>query len=173
MKMPMLRVIQGGYMRKFNFWLLILTITIFFIPFTLKAKAEEAPIKAVYELFDAMDLANTFGQTIIKMVDLQIQQNPQIAPYRKVMLSFFEKYMGWDTIKKDMAKIYTDKFTIEEIIKLKEFYQTPLGKKTAKLLPELTAEGAAVGQKRVQDNINELQKMIAEETEKIEAGQNK
>ncbi|MFH0975959.1 MAG: DUF2059 domain-containing protein [Spirochaetota bacterium] len=158
-------------MRKLNSWLLIVAVAIVFISTNVKAKTEEeTSTKAAYELFDAMDLANTFGQTIVKMVDLQIQQNPKIAPYRNVMLSFFDKYMGWESLKKEMAKIYTDKFTVEEINKLKEFYQTPLGKKTAMLLPVLTAEGAALGQKRVQDNINELEKMIAEETEKINAG---
>jgi hypothetical protein len=37
-----------------------------------------------------------------------------------------------------------------------------------RLLPELTAEGAVLGQKRVQENIVELQQMIAEEAERLQ-----
>jgi hypothetical protein len=52
------------------------------------------------------------------------------------LLAFFEKYMGWKNTKAEMAKIYTNQFTTEEINKLTEFYQTPLGIKTGKLVPE-------------------------------------
>ncbi|MCP3899625.1 MAG: DUF2059 domain-containing protein [Desulfobacteraceae bacterium] len=159
-------------MKTSKFHILVLSITLVFTLIPLNATAkEQANIKAAYELFDAMELATTFEQTIKKIVDMQIQQNPQIGPFRKVMLDFFAKYMGWESLKADMAKIYIDKFSIEELVKLKEFYQTPLGKKTARLLPELTAEGGALGQKRVQDNIVELQKMIAAEEQRIKANQ--
>ena len=76
--------------------------------------------------------------------------------------------MGWESMKPDMAGLYTDRFTTEEILELKAFYETPLGKKTMRLLPELTAEGAVLGQKRVQENIVELQQMIAEEAERLQ-----
>ncbi len=156
-------------MKKFNLKTLIIFTMISFILLSVTVNAKEHfHVEITYELFDAMDLSTTFEQTIIKMVDLQVQQNPQIAPYRKVMLDFFAKYMGWESLKADMAKIYIDKFSIEEIIKLKEFYNTPLGKKMSKLLPELTAEGAALGQRRVQDNMDELKRMVVEEEKKIQ-----
>lgn len=47
-----------------------------------------------------------------------------------------------------------------------EFYQTPLGIKAGKLVPEMMAEAAAIGQKEIQDNIGEFQRMIAEEAQK-------
>jgi uncharacterized protein len=148
---------------------LVLSLTIAFIFCSINIYAEDqASIDATYELFEAMTLATTFDQTIIKLVDMQIQQKPQIAPFRKVLLNFFAKYMGWGSLKHDMAKIYISKFSIEEIIKLKEFYKTPLGKKTARLLPELTAAGGALGQKRVQENMGELQKMIAAEAKRLQ-----
>ena len=130
-------------------------------------KAEDTEsTKAAYELFEAMEMATTYEQTIARMVDVQTKQNPQIAPFKEVMLKFFDKHLGWESMKADMAKIYTDKFTTEELIELKSFYETPIGKKAARLLPELTAEGAALGQKRVQQNMGELQRMIAEEASK-------
>ncbi len=132
---------------------------------------DDAAMKAAYGLFDAMDSAKVYKETVVRIVDLQIQQNPQAAPLRKVMLEFFDKYMGWDGIKDDLAKIYAQNFTAQELKDLTKFYETPLGKKSAKLLPELGAQGAALGQKRVQENIGELQKMITEEMEKTKPKQ--
>jgi len=135
----------------------------------LNASAQEKTrLDATYELFESMNLAVTFEQTIVQMVDVQIRQEPQIAPFRQVMLDFMKKHMGWEGMKPEMAKLYMDRFTTEEILELKAFYETPLGKKTIRLLPELTAEGAALGQRRVQENIGELQQMIAEEAERLQ-----
>ena len=135
----------------------------------LNASAQEKTrLDATYELFESMNLAVTVEQTIVQMVDVQIRQEPQIAPFRQVMLDFMKKHMGWEGMKPEMAKLYMDRFTTEEILELKAFYETPLGKKTIRLLPELTAEGAALGQRRVQENIGELQQMIAEEAERLQ-----
>ena len=76
-------------------------------------------MKAVHELFEAMDTKNNFDKTIVKMIDVQIQQQPQIKIFRKTMLKFMNKYMGWESLKEDMAKIYTSKFTLQELIELK------------------------------------------------------
>ena len=83
------------------------------------------------------------------------------------MLQFMNKYLGWENLKEDIAKIYVSKFTLDELIELKKFYQTPVGRKSSRLLPELTAAGAELGQKRVQQNIGELKKMIAEEAKRL------
>ena len=56
---------------------------------------------------------------------------------------------------------------MQELIELKQFYQTPVGRKSSRLLPELAAEGAVLGQKRVQQNIDELKSMIAEEAKRL------
>ena len=123
-------------------------------------------MKAAYQLFDAMDSARVYQETVVKLVDLQIEQRPQIAPLRQVMLTFFQKYMGWDSIKGDLASIYAQNFTVQELKELTQFYKTPLWNKAAKLIPEIGAQAVAPGQKRVQDNIGELQRMINEEIEK-------
>lgn len=155
-------------MKIYNFKKIVIALAIAFTTLTVNIYAnEQLKINAVYELFDAMELSTTFGQIVIKVVDMQIQQNPSIAPYRQVMLTFFAKYMGWESMKYDLAKIYISKFSLEEIYALKKFYETPLGKKTIRLVPELTAEGGALGQKRVQENMSELQKMITEESERL------
>jgi len=45
--------------------------------------------------------------------------------------------------------------------------------KALKVTPELTAKGAAIGQKRIQDNVDELKQMISEEAQRIQQLQKK
>ena len=146
----------------------ILSLSLVFTFLTTNVRAEDdAKIRATYELFKVMKLADTFGQTITKILDVQIKQRPSMAPFKNVMKKFFDKYMGWESLKTDMAKIYASKFTLDEINKLKAFYQTPLGVKMARLMPELGAEGAALAQRRMQANVGELTKMIAAEAARL------
>lgn len=121
---------------------------------------EKRSSKVINEFFDVMKMSTTYQETIEKMLDVQIKQNPNIAPLKGTMLKFFDKYMGWESMKKDMAKIYMDKFSDSELKELIAFYKTPIGKKAAILVPSLASEGAALGQSRVQENMLELQQMI-------------
>ena len=66
-----------------------------------------------------------------------------------------------------MAQIYVDAFTIQELKELTAFYATPVGKKAALLMPQLVAKGGELGMKRVQDNMAELQLMIAEKSKRM------
>lgn len=130
-------------------------------------KHTDAEIAAADELFKAMDLETVFSASIQRTVDMQIKQNPAIAPYRQVMLDFFAKYMSWASLKDDMAQIYMDEFSIDEIKELTAFYKTPVGHKVAQRLPELMGKGAEVGMRKVQQHMGELQQAIAAETQRI------
>ncbi len=141
--------------------LFILTLVILS---TLSVNADEQrETDVAFQLFEAMQLPTTFQQTIDQMLEMQIQQNPSIEPFKKTMAQFFEKYMGWESMKDDFAKMYMEKFTDDELRELIAFYKTPTGQKTAVLMPVLATQGAAIGQRRVQENMPELQLMIAEE----------
>jgi len=126
----------------------------------------EKQMAAAQELLMAMHLDKTFGESLQNMVDMQIRQNPQIAPFRQVMLDFFAKYMSWEAVRDDMAKIYAEEFTVEELKDLITFYKTPTGQKAAMKLPQLMNKGAELGMRRVQDHVQELQQAIAAEAKK-------
>ncbi len=143
----------------------------FFCALMTNLYAGDNSIATAKKLFKVMNLSENYQETIKKGVDFQIRANPQLAPFKNVMLSFFQKYMGWDSIKDDLAKIYSDKFTVNEMNQLIKFYKTPVGKKSIKLMPYLYEQGSIIGQKRVQQHIGELQKMIAEEAKKLQKQQ--
>jgi hypothetical protein len=121
---------------------------------------------AVTKLFQTMHMKETIDASIVQMTDLQIKSNPVIAPYRQIMLDFTSKYMNWDALAPEMTKLYMETFTEPEIIEMEKFYATPTGQKAVKVMPDLMAKGAAIGQRRVQENIGELQQAIQAEAAK-------
>lgn len=50
------------------------------------------------------------------------------------------------SLKEEFIPIYDEFYTHAEVKKLVEFYQSPTGKKTIKVMPQLTQRGMALGQ---------------------------
>jgi hypothetical protein len=121
---------------------------------------------AAIDLLVASDTPLVLEQSIATSLDAQIKANPAIAKFRPVILEFLNKHMSWDSLKDDFAKIYAEAFTLSELREIEAFYKTPIGKKLAKNTPALMAQGMELGQKRVQDNISELQEAIRKEAQK-------
>ena len=127
----------------------------------LSARADDASHrKAAESLLNLMGMDHLLDQSVDQMLQMQVQQNPQLAQFQPQMKAFLNKYMSWASMKDDMAKIYADEFSEAELNDLTKFYQTPLGKKTIEKMPSLMAKGAAMGQKRVQEHLPELQAAI-------------
>lgn len=123
---------------------------------------------------EAEKLLNTIGmeqamvQSMSQMVDLQLKQNPTLAPLKSVMLQFFNKHMSWESLKPEFLKIYSQAFSAKELHEINAFYATDTGKKTIQLMPSLMAQGGQIGAARVQANIGELQAMIKAESERLQ-----
>ncbi len=122
----------------------------------------KATVAAAEELFKAMDYSVRFQETLENLIDVQIQQNPQLKPYRDVMMRFFNKYMSWESMRGDIVSLYSNTFSAEELRQLAAFYRTPLGQKALKEMPRLTAQGAALGQQRVREHEKEFFEMMRE-----------
>ena len=105
------------------------------------------------------------------MLTQQIQQNPSLVPFKQIMQQFFQKYLSYESLKSDFISMYVEAFTKDELTAINEFYATEAGKKAVKLMPSLMQKGGEIGQRQVQDNIQELQKMIKDEAERIQAVQ--
>jgi hypothetical protein len=130
--------------------------------------ADEASKKEAEVLLNTLGLDKALQQTISNMLDLQLQQNPALLPYKQVMLEFFNKYMSYDSLKAEMVTIYSDAFTASELKEINAFYESPTGRKTIEKMPELMAKGGQLGAKRVQEHLPELQEMIKVESERIQ-----
>jgi hypothetical protein len=151
--------------RRFGF---LLVICLMVLPgFAAPACADDASrLKAAQDLLAVNQMDKVFDRTVDQMLDVQMKMRPDIAPYRDTMRAFFTKYMGWNSLKDDFARLYAESFTEDELKAITAFYITPAGKKAVQILPQLAARGAQIGQERVQAHMGELQTMMDEAMKK-------
>lgn len=119
------------------------------------------------KLLDTMGLETAMAQSMSQIIDLQLEQNPALSPYKPVMIQFFSQYMSWESLKPDFVRIYSQAFTVSELRDLNAFYATDTGRKTIEMMPSLLAQGGQIGAARVQENMGELQAMIKAEAERL------
>jgi len=123
-------------------------------------------------LMDLMQMDNLLQSSIEQMLQIQIQQNPSIAPFENIMLDYLNKQMSYEQLKPDLIRIYTDAFSDEELNELIDFYKTPTGAKSIRLMPDLMQQGAQLGTAKVQENIAELEQSIQAEADRLKEEKN-
>lgn len=123
------------------------------------------------KLFNILGMESALEQSMSQMLDIQLQQNPKLTPFKDVMMQFFQKHMSYDSLKPDMLRIYAETFSGQELKEINAFYSTDVGKKTIEKMPALMAQGAQIGAARVQENIGELQAMIQAEAARLQEAQ--
>ena len=117
-------------------------------------------LKAANTLLDTMHMANNYNRMTRQITDMQIAQAPQLAAVRDTIQSFFDKYMGWDAIKADIAALYAKNYTKEELEKMNSFFASDIGQKYIALTPKIAAASAMIGQSKLAGHMPELRKMI-------------
>jgi hypothetical protein len=118
---------------------------------------------AAESLTTLLQMETMLQQSYEQIIDVQIQGNPALHPYRQVMLDFFAKHMSWASLKDEMLDLYVESFTEDELLELAEFYRSPVGQKAVQVMPELMRRGSEVGSRRVQEHLPELERMIREQ----------
>ena len=145
--------------------LLLLLASLFAFPAT---AATEQHRQAANQLLDAMNINQLLAQSIEAMMQLELSKNPALLPFEGTMRSFFKKYMSGESLRPDFIDLYVATFSERELVELTRFYRSPIGRKALKTAPGLMAKGAAIGQQRVQENLPELQRMVAEEAQRLQ-----
>lgn len=128
--------------------------------------AADSRSEAAEELLNIMNTAQLLEKSIDQMLQIQIQQNPNLEPYKGTMLKFLKKHMSYENLKDDLIRLYTESFNEDELRQISTFYQTPVGQKAVLKMPELMSKGAQLGASKVQQHIGELQAMIQEEVKR-------
>jgi hypothetical protein len=102
------------------------------------------------------------------MVNMMIQSNPALAPYREVVMEWAKQTMTWEALSPKIVKLYTDTFTKQELEEMITFFQTSTGQKVLNTMPELTNKQAMIGAELGRANSDTLRKMITEHAKLIE-----
>lgn len=131
---------------------------------------EKKPAERLLEISGFEQLGGDTAVTMVKpMIDsFRKQGMPEqgLVELEQTMKAFFTRVMTDPELKSEMVKLYEARFTKQEIEQLLAFYETPLGRKSLKELPQLMQEGALIGQKVAQKHAPELEKQIRAIVEK-------
>lgn len=126
-------------------------------------ETSESERQAAAELLEAMNTQQTFEASMDAMVEMQVQQNPQMAQLEDVFREFFKEHMAWEQIQPDYVALYTDLYTEEELQEMTAFYQTDIGQKMVEVMPEMAVRSQQIAQQHLQEHAGELQQKIMEE----------
>ncbi|UYZ59391.1 DUF2059 domain-containing protein [Hymenobacter latericus] len=127
---------------------------------TATASVSAGQRKAAEELMLAMQMEKNTNAALDQMLVAQMAQRPELKPVEPEMRSFLTKYMGWASLKEDMVQLYAKEFSEKELKDLTKFYSSSTGQKFIGKQSALMVAGMELSQRRMQENLPELQRSI-------------
>jgi hypothetical protein len=123
-------------------------------------------LEAAYKLLDEMNLKKVYENAVNGSTQRLIAANKNFKSVEGEIKAFYQKYIGWDSVKKDLAKLYSKYYTPQELQDITNFYKTKTGKKVLATMGKLAYEGQMLTQKRLRPHLNELKKILDEAMDK-------
>jgi hypothetical protein len=96
---------------------------------------------------------------------------PTIKQYKEKSFMLIEKKFSFDSMKEDLATIYMETYTEDEIRAISGFYKSEAGQKFLEKMPQLTQRSFAMTQKKQRElavELGQLTKELDEEIKRIE-----
>lgn len=128
----------------------------------------ESEQKAALRLMEVSGTKSAMETMSGQMLGLQIQQNPMLAPYRQILADWNNTYLSYDSIKVQLAEIYLDYFSEDELNQLIEFYSTELGQKSVSVTPDIMVLSSELGAAVATEYAPKLERMIMAESQRIQ-----
>ncbi|WP_456391977.1 DUF2059 domain-containing protein [Nitratifractor sp.] len=130
--------------------------------------------KAAYKLFDALNMTREgIRKAMEQSLALQVKRQPAMAPYVDIYKKAFDKYIQWDQIKKELAKIVSQTYTPKEMNELAKFYSTDLGKKSMMLVPVLGQLSKRMAEAQIAKHAKEIRAEVDQRAKALEAAAKK
>ena len=135
--------------------------------------SDEAARKALAEeLMGVMKVQESMEKSLEamkQMIPMQIQQqgmtSTDVVQQEKMMtgmMQIMSEEINYDKIRDDIAAVYADVFTEEELTGISAFYRTSAGQKFIEKQPELMMRSMQISQKRLSSALPIIMKRIEE-----------
>ncbi len=134
-----------------------------------EVKIDPAAEKAALTLFETLKMQDVLKKSLQNGLEVQLKRQPAMVPYKDIYEKFFSKYADWNTIKKELAKLYATTFTADELKKMNDFYSTEYGKKSMVLVPRSFTVALNIAKKLIAEHSEELKKEVEKRAEKIDS----
>lgn len=119
----------------------------------------------VDNLFRLTNMEKMIDDSVDNVFQLQLRQDPRLQQHADALHAFITRQIGWQAMKNDIADMYIQHFSEQELKDINTFYITPVGQKIINDVPTLVQRRNQLAMKRLQENIGELQKIIGTTSE--------
>lgn len=133
------------------------------------ARADDASHAAAQKLVNMVSPKETLQATMkaglqntIKAMRQHGVPEDKIAKVSDLFDNFTKEVVNDPDLMDGMVKLYEDAFTADELNKLIDFYQTPLGSKALQKMPDLAEKGMEIGQQVASKYQGEIQEKMKE-----------
>ena len=118
-------------------------------------------VDAFYSQFDSLyeNMAEPLGSDEEMMHALE--------KVRTRTLKLVKEEMNWEKMEPQMAKLYAEFYSEEELVELTQFYLSPIGKKFVSRMPELMQASMRMSQDMVQKALPKIQALQKEFMEEL------
>ena len=124
--------------------------------------------QAVMDLIKVTKVEQQLATSTEAVADAMTNGNPVLMQYRDVIVEWANKYLTWNAMLPEVAKLYKETFTESEIRELLAFYKTPVGQKLLVKIPELTQKSFSIGSSIGQAHSAELRQMIEAKAKQLD-----
>jgi uncharacterized protein len=154
--------------------ILRLTLAILVTGLLLNAQepTKEAKIDRILALTKAESLTDqVFAQMKTLMAsmmppDATEKQRARAQELDAKLLDLVKSRMGWDKMRPEYVRMYSETFSDGEIDGMLTFYQSPAGRAMLEKMPLLISKSMALAQSRMAGITQEIQRLVEEATKK-------
>ena len=145
--------------------LLVLAITV-----SVSYADEASHKKTVLKLLEVtnsqkmLDQMTTWIESMMRQQFDNLQLPPEgreaAATVQKEMMTWFSEFLTWEKVRDRFIDIYIDVFTEDELNEIIGFYQSPVGQKMLRKMPELIEKSMQKTQAILQEKMPEFQQRM-------------
>lgn len=153
----------------------LIAVTALLLPIATRAQdstARRTPtpgaIAAAEQLLVLMNTERVMRAAITATFDAQVKAQPLMAPFMDVMQEWANRVITMKEMGPQLARVYAEFFSEAELRQIIVFYQSPVGRRLAAVLPDLTRRGSEIGASVAEAHTAELEAAIAKRAAEIQ-----
>jgi hypothetical protein len=125
-------------------------------------------IAAAEQLLVLMNTERVMRMAITASFDAQVKAQPLMAPFMDIMREWSDRVITMKEMGPQLARVYAEFFSEAELRQIIAFYQSPVGRRLAAVLPELTRRASEIGAAVAEKHSSELEEAIAKRAAEIQ-----
>jgi hypothetical protein len=125
-------------------------------------------IAAAEQLLGLMNTERVMRAAITATFDAQVKAQPLMAPFMDVMRDWADRTITMKEMGPQLARVYAEFFSEADLRQMIAFYQSPVGRRLAAALPDLTRRGSEIGAAVAEAHSAELEAAIAKRAAEIQ-----